>query len=96
VLNHDDGCALVYEVVEHVAEPSDVTRVCANTGLIQHKEGVFSTAPAYLFRELESLGLATRKRGCGSAQGEIAQSNILHGFEGRLYLAESGKVSACF
>ena len=79
VLDDEHGISTLHQACQHLKQVLNISEVQARRGLIENVQGASRAAPAQLAAELDTLRLATRKRGRSLSQAHIAQTDLLQG-----------------
>jgi hypothetical protein len=81
VLDHDHGVAFFHEFVEHGEQVADVFKVQAGGGFVEDINGAAGVFFGKFFRKFYALGFAAGKCGGLLAEGDVAEANLLQGFD---------------
>src|SRR2546425_7128259 len=76
VLDDEHGVAEIDEALQDVEELSNVIEVQAGGGLVENVERAAGLAFRKLSGELDALGFAAGKSGCGLAKGDVAEADF--------------------
>src|SRR5882762_2941595 len=76
VLDDEHGVAEIDEALQDVEELSNVVEVEAGGGLVEDVERAAGLAFRKLAGELDALGFAAGKSGCGLAEGDVAETDF--------------------
>ena len=76
VLNHDYGCAAVYQALKYPEQRFHVQGMQADGRLVKHKHSI-GLSLSHFTGQLEPLSLAARKAGRFLAESEITQAEVV-------------------
>ena len=87
VLDHDQGVALVAQVLERAEQDRVVARMQADRRLVEHVAHALQVA-AELRREADALRLAAGERRRGAVEGQVAEAHLLEELQPALDLGD--------
>ena len=87
MLHHHQGIACIAQPLHGNDDAVHVTRVQADAGLVQHKQGV-DQGRAQGSGQVDPLHLAARKRAALAVQGEVSNAHLAQVFEARIDFVE--------